>query len=117
MNSPAMSIPRPALRALHSGYIDFLIDLDPDLRDSFMVRTGGMEYKHFMAAVFDGRLGVSTRIRDDAALIGIAIPLRGRFDGCLFEIPGADGGVDAAWLMAAGSLGLDDDLAELLGES
>ncbi|MBK9738730.1 MAG: hypothetical protein IPO93_04285 [Actinobacteria bacterium] len=110
-----IDVPRSALRALHSGLVDALIPMPPPVRDALIGRMGGLDHDHFAAAVFTRRLLVSARIVDAEAYIGIAVPTQGRTDWSLFEIPGAEGGVDAAWLMTAGTLGLDDDLASVLG--
>lgn len=115
MTDTYMNLPAPSLRALHSGLVDYLQGVDPMIRDSFLVRLGGIDFPHLALALRDDRFAVTTRIVGEDAMLGLAVTTRGRFDRPLFELPAGHGGVDAPWLIAAGLLDLDDDLDEILG--
>lgn len=115
MNRPTLNLPAHTCRALHSGFVDYLTGLDPVIRDAFVSRTRGVDFPRFMLAVGEGRYVVTSRIDGDDAIIGLAVSTHGRFDAPLFELEPSHSGVDAAWLIAAGLLDLDDKLTAILG--
>jgi len=115
MNRAHLDIPPCTLRALHSGLVDWLGGIDVDLRDSYLHRMNGIDFAHFALAVGDGRFTVSTRIDGDSAVVGLAVPTRGRFDSMLFELPSSHSGINASWLISAGLVDLDDKLSTILG--
>jgi hypothetical protein len=111
----SINLPRTALRALHSGWCEYLTTLPREVRDAMIRRAGGLEYRRFVLAVGRGEYLASARIDGDEAVIGLAVPVEGRRDWLLFEVPGRDAGVDAAWLIASETLELDATLDAILG--
>jgi hypothetical protein len=109
-----LDIGRPGMRALHSGFCDYLLNIDRVTADAMIARVGGMGYERFALAVSHGKFRVIASIDGDEAVIGLAVPVEGRFDLPMFVIPGRDGGIDAAHLMIAGTLDMDDELIDLL---
>jgi hypothetical protein len=118
MKDAYIDLPPHALRALHSGWIDYLTGLPEPIRDAMVGRVKGAEFPRFVLALFGRMILVTARIEDEDAYLGIALPVEGDYDWRLFEIRGFEAGVDAAWLVTAGVVDFEKNLDLLLdGES
>jgi hypothetical protein len=112
-----IDLPMSALRALHSRWVDYIVDLHPTIAQSFIGRAGGLDFDHIILAILDGKYLVHRRIDGDDAFIGLAVAVEdSRQPWLLFEMEGQHGAVDAEWFLIAAEVDMDGDLAELLGD-
>lgn len=117
MTRPRIDLPRHAWRALHSAWIDWLLVAPVEISQAMANRIGSqVGFEHFMLAIHDTqRLDVYVRVDEsDAVRVGIRVPVIDGEDWLLFDMTGKEAGVDPEWLMTAGRMQLDDELAELL---
>ena len=119
MDRPRVDLPAHAWRALHSGFTDWMIGAPEPIREAMLNRLDGqVRAIPFVLQVLNlGRLDVFAQVSDeDEVRLGLRVPtIDGREGWVLFTISGREAGVDAAWLRAAGSARLDEELADLLG--
>ena len=115
--SSFIDLPRPVLRGLHSAYVDYLATLPEPIRDAMLRRIGGLDFVRFILGLHAKMLLIAAAVMDDgeSVRIGIAVPSRGRYDELLFAVDGTDVGVDAAHVVAAGELRIEEELAAILG--
>lgn len=113
--SPGIYLPSRALRALHSGYVDYLLTLPEPLRDAFITRTNGLTFERFLLGLQARMLAVTVRAVGEHVYLGLAVPAEDGNDLALFEITGTHAGVTADYVIKSVSLDLDRELAELLG--
>lgn len=117
MTAIRYDLPRPAWRALHSGFLDFVGAAPIEIGQAFLIRVGGsFSFAHFMLAINEGRsLTVATTITDDGAVeISVAVPVFNGDDWRLFTLHESDHGVQSEWLIAAGNYRIDEQLHALL---
>lgn len=117
MNRPLIDLPHHAWRALHSGFLDWIITVPREISDAMIVRLHGqLAFEHFMLAVHLYRsLDVYVRADEsDQVRLGIRVPVIDGEDWLLFDLTGKEAGVDPDWLMTAGRLRMDEELAQLL---
>jgi hypothetical protein len=109
-------LPWPAWRALHSRFIDFVLDCPYEMQQALEIRLGGdVGFARFMLAIHVARvLNVATTIGDDGVRLGISIPVSDGPDWILFELSQRQHGVDPDWLLAAGAQRIDEELEAML---
>lgn len=118
MTRPRIDLPHHAWRALHSGFMDWLLQVPTELSHAMLGRLDGqVTFDHFMLAIHERqRLDVYVRVDEaDDVRVGIRVPVTGGQDWLLFDMTGVHAGVDPDWLMTAGRLRLQDELAGILG--
>lgn len=119
MNRPRIDLPRHAWRALHSGFMDWMLQVPAEISHAMMNRLGSqVSFEHFMLAVhLYQKLDVYVRVDEaDQVRVGIRVPVIDGDDWLLFDMRGQEAGVDPDWLMIAGRLRIEDELEQLLGE-
>lgn len=108
-------LPGYVLRALHSGWTDWLVDAPNEVADAMAERCCGVSFQRFALAVMAQRLVVTQRIvGDDQLLIGIGVPTTDGPPWQLFEMPPGHTGMSWDFLVATSLHRIDDRLTELL---
>ena len=118
MNRPRFDLPVHVWRCLHSGFLDWLIRVPQEVRDSMMIRLDQqIEFPHFLLHILDHhRLDVFVRVdQSEQVQVGICVPVSNGEPWVLFTLSGQHTGLDADWLHDVGAMRLDEELAELLG--
>ncbi|MDP1879090.1 MAG: hypothetical protein Q8M17_16195 [Actinomycetota bacterium] len=119
MSATRYDLPHHAWRALYGAYVDYLLGTLPEMRDALVDRLGGqVGFAHWMLAIHDKRLlNVTTTVDGPEVRVSVSVPVQGRGpDMILFTLTGHEIGAGADWLLAAGSLRIDDELVALLGD-
>ena len=120
MTRPRVDLPHHAWRALHSAFLDWLLNVPTEISHAMMNRLGSqVSFEHFMLAIHHyQRLDVYVRVDESERVrVGIRVPVIDGGDWLLFDMTGDQAGVDPDWLMTAGRLRLEDELTDLLGSS
>jgi hypothetical protein len=114
--TPRYDLPWFTWRALHSGFLDFAIQVPQPMQDAFIIRLGGdFSFARFMLAVHVANaLNITTIVDGDEILIGVAVPVTDGPDWVLFTLDQKQHGATAEWLMTAGSVRIDEQIDELL---
>jgi hypothetical protein len=117
-NSPRYDLPWHAWRALHSALVSFVIVAPEPMQQALQVRLGGdFGFARFMLAVHEARaLNLATQIDGNQVHLGVAVPVRDGADLVLCWLDQRQHGVELGWLLAAGRMRIDDELADLLRE-
>lgn len=120
MTRPHVDLPMHAWRVLHSGFLDWMLQVPTEISHAMMNRLGSqVSFEHFMLAIHHyQRLDVYVRMDEaDEVRVGIRVPVSDGDDWLLFDLTGKDAGVDPDWLLQAGRLRIEDELQQLLGSS
>lgn len=118
MTRPRIDLPRHAWRALHSAFMDWLLQVPSEISHAMMNRLGSqVTFQHWLLAIHHYRLlDVYVRVDEaDQVRVGIRVPVTNGDDWLLFDLTGDEAGVDPDWLMTAGRIRIDDELDQLLG--
>lgn len=116
MHDQRIDLPAFALRVLHSGWIDWLDDIgETGLRDSFIIRAGGVDFKRWLLALGAGKFAVTVRIEQDDAVIGLALRTDSGEDRALYEMSPRETGLRPEYVLALATVDLDEEIEELLG--
>jgi hypothetical protein len=109
-------LPWPAWRALHSRFIDFVLDCPYEMQQALEIRLGGdVGFARFMLGIHVARvLNVATTIDGNGVRLGIAIPVSDGPDWILFQLSQREHGVEPEWLITAGAYRIDEELAAML---
>jgi hypothetical protein len=112
-------LPWHAWRALHSRFIDWILDCPFEMQQALEIRLGGdVGFERFMLAIHVAKvLNVATVIGDDGVRLGIAIPVSDGPDWVLFQLPQRQHGVEPEWLVRAGAERIDEQLDAMLDGS
>lgn len=114
--TPRYDLPWHTWRALHSGFIDFVLGLPDAMMDAFIVRLGGdFSFPRFMLAIHHAKvLNVATVLDGDQVRIGVTVPVIDGPDWPLLWLGPDQHGADLDWLLTAGRLRIDEQLDALL---
>lgn len=119
MSSVRVDLPPAAWRAIHSGFMDFVLTVDPVIGGALMKRLGGqLRFEFLMLAIHESRLFVPHIRLDEATgevVIGLSVPTDTGGQWVMFTMDGAPYGVTGSWLEHAGNFRLDEELASILG--
>jgi len=119
MSSVRVDLPAAAWRAIHSGFMDYLITVDPTIGGALMTRLGGqLRFEFLMLAIHESRLFVPHIRLDEVTgevLIGLSVPTTEGGQWVMFTMDGHPYGVTPEWLMTAGNYRIDEELASILG--
>ncbi len=112
-----IDLPGFALRALHSGWTDWLIQAPEEVRDAMVQRCSGVTFQRFALALCAERLVVVHHLEDDTdhLTFGIGVPVVGAAPWILFWLPASHTGMSWSFMVATATHNLDKQLAELLG--
>jgi hypothetical protein len=110
-----IDLPGSVLRALHSGWTDWLLQAPPEVAEAMTERCCGMNFQRFALAVTAERLLITQRILDDdRLLIGVAVPVENSDPWVLFELPPGHTGLSLEILVASSLHRIDERLDSLL---
>lgn len=117
---PRYDLPRPTWRALHSAFLDWLMQSPAEIVEAMSVRLGGsFSFKRFMLAIHEGRsLGISTTVTDESLVeISVYVPVSDGDDWKLLTLNQMNHGVTVDWLISAGNFRIDEQLHSILGDA
>lgn len=119
-NAVRVDLPAAAWRAIHSGFMDYLLTVEPVIGGALMTRLGGqLRFEFLMLAIHEKSLFVPHIRLDEASgdtLIGLSVPTNTGGQWVLFTMDGQPYGVTVDWLESAGKYRLDEELSAILGE-
>ncbi len=119
MSSVRVDLPPAAWRALHSGFLDYVLTVEPVIGGALMTRLDGqLRFEFLMLAIHDAQLFVPHIRLDEASggiLIGLSVPTNTGGQWVLFTMDGQPYGVTDEWIKSAGNYRLDEELSAILG--
>jgi hypothetical protein len=111
-------LPGFVLRALHSGWTDWLLMSPPEISQAMAERCAGMAFNRFCLALSAHRLAVTQRVDDQEQLfIGVCVPTSDGNPWQLFELPASHTGMSLEFLMSLSLHRIDERLTEMLESS
>jgi len=112
-------LPRYGWRTLHSHFVDWLIDSEPIVAESVMIRLKSQIcFDHWLLAINEQNL-LDCRIfvtEDDEVQVGIGVPKTSGDAWMLFLVPGSEVGIDLRWIEASSAYRLQEELDDILAE-
>lgn len=111
-----VDLPGFVLRALHSGWTDWLVQAPEPVRDAMIERCTGVTFQRFALALMAQRLVVLNRMDSDTDEIsmGIGVPVKDAAPWELFWMRSSHTGLDWSLMVGMATHNLDQRLAELL---
>jgi hypothetical protein len=108
-----IDLPHATVRTLHSEYVGYVLRLPEPLRSSFLERSEGLDYEHFLLAAGHRRFLGSVREVGGSLHVGLALPVTDGPDVVLFEVQANRAGLDHDWLTASVTLDVEMELERL----
>lgn len=109
-----VDVPGFTLRALHSGWTDWMLDAPEEVRDAILQRCAGASFQRFALSLMSQRLVIVNRLDGDDMQVGVGVPVVDAEPWVLFWLRESQTGLTWSLVVGMATSNLDDELAELL---